>query len=231
MLFHQLVQAAGVVVETLPRFLGGGRSTKISSQHMTVDMIEQAQLIFTQINQMEKHIKEPDCKVKCMDFVQHGQNWLWRHKNKTGAFLFMTRIGSPLWGRPTDPFCLELGKQRKTSGLSVWERIGKYLRSLFDCQCDPQYGSHLAVRARARKGGISFWPVEDHIWSSPLDHCSDLVILQRVKGNDKQQVSADHSDYRHCHYLSGFIDFSLTMVYLVWVYGWACLPCQEIPVA
>ena len=81
--------------------------------------IEQAQLIFTQINQMEKHIKEPDCKVKCMDFVQHGQNWLWRHKNKTGAFLFMTRIGSPLWGRPTDPFCLELGKQRKTSGLSV----------------------------------------------------------------------------------------------------------------
>ena len=85
MLFHQLVQAAGVVVETLPRFLGGGRSTKISSQHMTVDMIEQAQLIFTQINQMEKHIKEPDCKVKCMDFVQHGQHWLWRHKNKTRA--------------------------------------------------------------------------------------------------------------------------------------------------
>ena len=40
------------------------------------------------------------------------------------AILFMTRMCSPLWERPTDPFCLELGKQRKTSGLSVWERIG-----------------------------------------------------------------------------------------------------------
>ena len=130
MLFHQLVQAAGVVVETLPRFLGGGRSTKISSQHMTVDMIEQAQLIFTQINQMEKHIKEPDCKVKCMDFVQHGQHWLWRHKNNGllwRSCLWLECVH--LCGRgPQIPSVLNSGSRGKPLGSqsekeleSIWE--------------------------------------------------------------------------------------------------------------